>query len=290
MPATAEQAEQVAEHPRYYPMLQSSQTAADIQVANIKFVKQVRMLAYLIFFLMAIFIGFVGFALNQMQQQISSNNKVPTQRIFGPRVPRSFFFTTGSGLSNVGIETGSFDAALFNASIADMNVMKYTSVLPRESRKIERKNASLHHGAVLECIMAQSNGESYDLLTAGILTVRLRRRKDQLEIGGYVVEYPSSDAGVPGVIDSGINVTREDALNNLKEAMDGLLTRRYGTNYKEMYELYDDWNYVKSMRVGAEYKYGSVIVALGFTDWIYPENAENRVDYRVKYGRFVGDL
>ena len=33
--------------------------------------------------------------------------------------------------------------------------MKYTSVLPAESRIIERSDASLHHGAVLECIMAQ---------------------------------------------------------------------------------------------------------------------------------------
>ena len=50
------------------------------------------------------------------------------------------------------------------------------------------------------------------MLTAGILTVRIRRKSDGLEIGGYVVEYPSSDAGVPGVIGSGVNVTKEEVL------------------------------------------------------------------------------
>ena len=51
-------------------------------------------------------------------------------RIVGPRIPRRMFFTWGYGMSNVSVETGSFDSALWNASIADMNVMKYTSVLP----------------------------------------------------------------------------------------------------------------------------------------------------------------
>ena len=70
------------------------------------------------------------------------------------------------------------------------------------------------------------------MLTAGIMTVRIRRKSDGLEIGGYVVEYPSSDAGVPGVIGSGVNVTKEEALLNLQEAMEGLLVRRHGKYLK----------------------------------------------------------
>jgi pyruvoyl-dependent arginine decarboxylase (PvlArgDC) len=218
-----------------------------------------------------------------------SSSGLTARRIFGPRIPRHYFFTSGVGRSNVGIETGSFDDALFNASIADMNIMKYTSVLPHESSKILRSDASLHHGAVLECIMAQANGGLGDVLTAGILTKRIRRKSDGLEIGGYVVEYPSSDAGVPRTTGSGINVTETEALINLQGAMEQLLTRRFGANYGDAYELYDHWHYIESMRV-TDSIFGSVIVALGFTDWIYPEDVTQRIDYRVKYGRFQHDL
>ena len=139
-------------------------------------------------------------------------------------------------------------------------------------------------------ILQIANGKAYDVLTAGILTVRIRRKSDGLEIGGYVVEYPSSDAGVPGVIGSGVNVTKEEALLNLQEAMEGLLVRRHGLNYLNKFVMYDHWNYVESMTVQKGNKFGSVIVALGFVDWIYPENTDGRIDYRVKYGRFTGDL
>lgn len=118
-------------------------------------------------------------------------------RIVGSRIPRRMFFTWGYGNSNVSVETGSFDAALFNATIADMNVMKYTSVLPVESRIVARSNVSLEHGAVLEAIMAQCDGKKYDSITAGIKWVRVRRLQDNAELGGYVVEYPSSDSGIP---------------------------------------------------------------------------------------------
>jgi pyruvoyl-dependent arginine decarboxylase (PvlArgDC) len=219
----------------------------------------------------------------------SGGSSGQARHVFGPRIPRHFFFTSGIGKSDVGVETGSFDDALFNASIADMNIMKYTSVLPRESSKIKRSEASLHHGAVLECIMAQADGNTNDVLTAGILTKRMRRKLDGLEIGGYVVEYPSSDAGVPGIIGSGVNVTSEDALANLEEAMEQLLVRRHGEKYMDMYEVYDHWHYVESMLV-TDSKFGSVIVALGFVDWIFPEGTDQRIDYRVKYGRFQSDL
>ena len=154
-------------------------------------------------------------------------------RIVGPRIPRRMFFTWGYGMSNVSVETGSFDAALFNATIADMNVMKYTSVLPVESTIVARSNVSLEHGAVLEAIMAQCDGKKYDSITAGIKWVRVRRLEDNVELGGYVVEYPSSDSGIPaGQVPSGINVTIEAATANLDDAMEGLLQRRHGSNWR----------------------------------------------------------
>ena len=68
-----------------------------------------------------------------------------------------------------------------------------------------------------------------------------------------------------------------------------LLVRRHGEKYMDMYEVYDHWHYVESMLV-TDSKFGSVIVALGFVDWIFPEGTDQRIDYRVKYGRFQSDL
>ena len=49
---------------------------------------------------------------------------LPAVVVTGQRIPRTFFRTRGAGQSGVGIETGSFDAALYNASIADQNIVK----------------------------------------------------------------------------------------------------------------------------------------------------------------------
>ena len=229
-------------------------------------------------------------------------------RIVGPRIPRRMFFTWGYGMSNVSVETGSFDSALWNASIADMNVMKYTSVLPVESTIIARSNVSLEHGAVLEAIMAQCDGKKYDTITAGIKWVRVRRLEDNVELGGYVVEYPSSDSGIPaGQVPSGINVTIEAATANLDDAMEGLLQRRHGSNWRDEYEIHDVNVTVKSVKVMDAF--GTIVVALGVADYILPvlEDDDGSVavdlldgsittdanmvpvtDYREKYGMFLG--
>lgn len=211
--------------------------------------------------------------------------------VVGSRVPRNFFFIHGSGSSNVSIETGSFDAALFNATIADANIMKYTSVLPVQSKIVPREEVSLEHGAVLEAIMAQADGRMYDTITAGIRTCRVRRKSDNTELGGYVVEYPSSDAGVPGTPPSGINVTKEDAETNLHEAMSDLLARRYGPNYRDSYIIHDEMVEVYTETITN--RYGSIIVALGVADYTIPNaptttlTPDQPTDYREKYGMFA---
>jgi hypothetical protein len=47
----------------------------------------------------------------------------------GCRIPKDYFWVIGWGESDVGIETGSYDAALTMAGIENFNVMLYTSVL-----------------------------------------------------------------------------------------------------------------------------------------------------------------
>jgi len=51
----------------------------------------------------------------------------------GCRIPKQYFWVIGWGESDVGIETGSYDAALHMAGIENYNVLLYTSVLPPRS-------------------------------------------------------------------------------------------------------------------------------------------------------------
>jgi arginine decarboxylase len=51
----------------------------------------------------------------------------------GCRIPKQYFWVIGWGESDVGIETGSYDAALHKAGIENYNIMLYTSVLPPEA-------------------------------------------------------------------------------------------------------------------------------------------------------------
>jgi len=51
----------------------------------------------------------------------------------GCRIPRAYFWAIGWRESDVGIEVGSYDAALHMAGIENYNVMLYSSVLPQKT-------------------------------------------------------------------------------------------------------------------------------------------------------------
>ena len=79
--------------------------------------------------------------------------------IISNRVPYEYFMTTGKGNSNAGseglpFETGSYDAALNDAGIENANIMEYTSVIPRESKMISKKEGikRIQWGQVIEAI------------------------------------------------------------------------------------------------------------------------------------------
>src|ERR1700733_5557944 len=137
----------------------------------------------------------------------------PRYSEIGCRIPKEYFWTIGCGESDVGIETGSFDAALHMAGIENYNVMLYTSVLPPET--VELKHLpDIHHGSVLEGIIAiQHSDRPGTRITAGLLLAKVFR-KSGAYLGGFACEYAA-------------NGTEEEAEANLREAMEGLLQRRY---------------------------------------------------------------
>src|SRR5579864_1503178 len=107
----------------------------------------------------------------------------------GCRIPRNYFWVIGWGESDVGIETGSYDAALTMAGIENFNIMLYTSVLPPEAVELAHL-PDIHHGSVLEGIIAiQHTEQAGTPVTAGLLLARVFRTADQSFLGGFACEY-----------------------------------------------------------------------------------------------------
>ena len=142
--------------------------------------------------------------------------------ILGNRIPYEYFMTKGKGESDAGseglpYETGSYDAALFDAGIQNANVIEYTSVMPTESKQISKEEGlkRLQWGEVLECIKAQSNGKKGSKISAAVMTTSVIDPKGKY-LGGFAVEYAGSG-------------TKQDAEASLAESVTGIIERRgYG--------------------------------------------------------------
>ena len=145
----------------------------------------------------------------------------------GCRIPKEYFWVIGWGQSSVGIETGSYDAALHMAGIENYNVMLYTSVLPPEAVEL-RHLPDIHHGSVLEGIIAvQHTDKPRTRITAGVLLAKVYRNADNSYLGGFACEY-------------GGNGSPEEAEANLREAMQQLFARRYKPKlfrHRQVYSL-----------------------------------------------------
>ena len=131
----------------------------------------------------------------------------------GCRIPKDYFRVIGWRESDVGIETGSYDAALTMAGIENYDVMLYTSVLPPEAVELPDL-PDIHHGSVLEGIIAvQHTDRPGTRITAGLLLAKVFRKSGSY-LGSFACEYSAKR-------------TIEEAQANLHEATDGLFARRY---------------------------------------------------------------
>jgi arginine decarboxylase len=169
----------------------------------------------------------------------------------GCRIPKDYFWVIGWGESDVGIETGSYDAALTMAGIENYNVVLYTSVLPPEAVELEHL-PEIHHGSVLEGIMAvQHTDKPGTRITAGLLLAKVYRKSGSY-LGGFACEYSA-------------NGSVEEAEANLHEAMEGLFKRRYS---HAMYRLEFGKSVVRTFT--PKKAFGTVLVGIGFSSYISP--------------------
>jgi arginine decarboxylase len=170
----------------------------------------------------------------------------------GCRIPKDYFWVIGWGESDVGIETGSYDAALHMAGIENYNVLLYTSVLPPEAVELSHL-PDIHHGSVLEGIIAvQHTDKAGTPITAGLLLAKVYCNSDGSYLGGFACEY----AG---------NGTVEEAEANLQEAMQQLFERRYKTRF---YKLAFGKSVVRTYT--PEKSFGTVLVGIGFASYLVP--------------------
>ena len=187
------------------------------------------------------------------------------QTLTGPRIPTAYFATCGNGQSDQGIppdpyETFSYDLALQQAGIENFNVVYYTSVLPPESYEVPLSAVAprIHHGAVLEAILAKAGGGKGDTVASGVGRVWAVDAKGNY-IGGFAAEYEFVYAKQKVAPD----MAKAAAVKQLTASLDHELTIRGLTQKGEKVFTTDSLYITKN--------YGISLSALGFIGFIEPK-------------------
>ena len=222
---------------------------------------------FTVVFRLAVLMAVLGFCAPALAQDVTFKPEAEPL-VFGNRIPQYYFVTSGSGDTDIGPgedpwETGSYDLALLQASLANFNVVPYTSVLPPESKEVTLEFAEqfFHHGAVVETIIAQQNGEQGDTLTTGMGRIWVREKATGKAIGGFAAEYRKVYKGQQIAEDEAV----AEAEKFLKISLDGEVSRRYDPSQVESYGVTFETNYEY-----VDKAYGTSLTALAWVTYIYP--------------------
>jgi arginine decarboxylase len=196
-------------------------------------------------------------------------------KLFGNRIPYKYFVTVGAGESTAGseglpYETGSYDAALNDAGIENVNVVKYTSVIATRAKEISKEAGlkSIQWGEAMECIMAQANGPKNGLISVGVIITNVSDPKGN-HLGGFACEYSGTG-------------NKEQAEISLSDSIRGMIERRgmgkFPSNKLHLYRdnvtdkgfiIHPGFKFAfKSLRV--KQSHGTVLAAICFTQYQYP--------------------
>ncbi|MBN3034116.1 MAG: pyruvoyl-dependent arginine decarboxylase [Bacteroidales bacterium] len=170
--------------------------------------------------------------------------------IVGNRIPKDYFVTRGTGESEITIHAGSYHLALKAAGIEMANIMTYSSILPAIANKIDKPN-DLVHGAVMETIMSVCNGGEGERCTAGIIYGWLHDKNTGSKYGGLVCEHYG-------------NYSEEELDYRLRASLNEL----YINGFEEKYSM-GRIELISESFVPRK-KYGTALVALCFTNYLYP--------------------
>ena len=178
------------------------------------------------------------------------NNPQKSGLVIGNRIPKDYFITKGTGESDIAVHAGSYHLALKSAGIEMTNIMTYSSILPAIANKTE-KPENIVHGSVMETIMAVSNGQMGERVSAGIIYGWLNNRNTGERYGGLVCEHNGNHT-----------------VNELTDLLCASLNELYTNGFQETYTLDDIEIITESFK--PEKKYGSALVALCFTSYVIP--------------------
>ena len=171
--------------------------------------------------------------------------------LIGNRIPKDYFITKGTGESNITVHAGSYHLALQAAGIEMVNILTYSSILSRFANKISKPDY-IEHGAVMETIMAISNGNKGERLSAGIIYGWLYDRESGDKYGGLVCEHNG-----------------HDTIEGLKHKLESSISEIYYNGFETRYSLNNIEIITESFV--PEKEYGTSIVALCFTNYIIPK-------------------
>jgi len=192
----------------------------------------------------------------------------------GNRIPYEYFITCGKGESDAGssglpYETGSFDAALTDASIPNVNIIKYSSVMPTQAKRISKQKAikNINWGEVMECIQAESSGPKGSKLSAAVVTTDVIDPNGKY-LGGLATEYSG-------------NQSKKELEISLCESIKGIIERRnfgkinkslqFGKSYitDKGFSIIPGKNFVYETMI-VKKSHGTVIASICFVSYIYP--------------------
>jgi Uncharacterized conserved protein len=166
----------------------------------------------------------------------------------GNRIPKNYFVTSGKGESDVTVHAGSFDMALMEAGIHNLNIITYSSIMPPSAKEVEKRE--LPFGAVAETIMGVESGKEGEQVTAGLIFGWVY--KDGKKLGGLVAECHG-------------NMSRGEAEVTLKDSLNGMFTSRFGNTG----EVLKDTR-LKIESFVPKKRFGTALVAIVFTTYEHP--------------------
>lgn len=170
--------------------------------------------------------------------------------LIGNRIPKDYFITKGTGESNIAVHAGSYHMALQAAGIEMVNILTYSSILPRIANRLDKPD-HIEHGCVMETIMAVSNGNKGERLSAGIIYGWLYDRESGNKYGGLVCEHSG-----------------HQTIEELKHKLESSINELYYSGFETRYS-FNNIEIITESFV-PEKEYGTAIVALCFTNYIIP--------------------
>ena len=172
------------------------------------------------------------------------------------KIPNDYFLTVGAGESNLksgSNETTSFDAALVDAGIGNVNVVIYSSMIPPKSKEVPQRD--FNWGEVMDCIISRKDGTFKQKISVGIMIVDIINPQG-IKLGGFAMEYTGKDS---------YTISKGNLIKSLKEMV---YRRNYGKMLHNSYKTDLGYtiipkNYIfKSMTI--KKKYGTILAAICF--------------------------